>query len=177
MGQISYRSALEEDHRWIVDVVDDWWGRPVARALPRLFLDHFHRTSFVVEEKGRPIAFLIGFLSASKGDEAYIHFVGVDPAFRRHGIGAALYERFFELARSDGRHRVKAITAAVNADSIAFHRELGFDVSPPIEGYDRPGAVHVVFTRELQRRNGWTPHTRLDHAGARVVSKPQREKA
>ena len=149
MCHFSYRPAVAEDHRWMIEVVDDWWGRPVARSLPRLFLDHFHRTSFVVEESGRPIAFLIGFLSPSKGDEAYIHFVGVDTAFRRHGIGAALYERFFELARQGGRGQVRAITASVNTASIAFHRELGFKVSAPIDGYDRPGAVHVVFTREI----------------------------
>ena len=95
------------------------------------------------------VAFLIGFLSPSKGDEAYIHFVGVDPAFRRHGIGAALYERFFELARQGGRSRVKAITGSINTASIAFHGELGFRVSAPIDGYDRPGAEHVVFTREI----------------------------
>jgi ribosomal protein S18 acetylase RimI-like enzyme len=150
--QISYRSAVPEDHAWIVEVVDDWWGRPVARAIPRLFLDHFHRTSLVVEEARRPVGFLIGFLSPSREGQAYIHFAGVDPAFRRRGLAAELYERFFELARADERRLVKAITSHGNHGSIAFHRRMGFQVSDPIEGYDRPGAAHVVFTRKLQER-------------------------
>ena len=149
MSKISYRSAVPEDHRWILSVVDDWWGTPVGRSLPRLFLEHFHRTSFVAEEEGRPVGFLIGFLSPSKAAEAYIHFAGVHPESRRKGIGAALYQRFFALARTDGRRQVKAITTSTNTDSIAFHERMGFRTSEPIEGYDRPGAAHVVFTREL----------------------------
>lgn len=78
MSGIVYRTAAPEDHAWIVRVVDAWWERPVARAIPRLFLDHFHRTSFVAEEEGRPV----GFLSPSSPEQACIHFVGVDPAVR-----------------------------------------------------------------------------------------------
>ena len=76
----------------------------------------------------------------------YQHSWDVSPA-EAAGIQEKL--RGLVIPRWDGRRRVKAITASVNADSIAFHRKLGFDVSAPIDGYDRPGAVHVVFTREI----------------------------
>ena len=51
-SRIDYRSAVPEDRAWIVAVVDAWWGRPLARSIPRLFLEHFHQTSFVAEETG-----------------------------------------------------------------------------------------------------------------------------
>lgn len=122
----------------------------MSQAVPRLFLDHFHRTSFVAEDDdGRPIGFLIGFISPSVPDQAYIHFVGVHPDFRGRGIARQLYELFFELARRERRTRVKAITAPINTASIAFHRRMGFSVSEPVADYDRPGVDHVVFGKAL----------------------------
>jgi len=147
----TFRTARPDDHAWMSSVVDDWWGRPIAAALQRLFLDHFWSTSTVVEDDdGRPIAFLVGFVSPSEPANAYIHFVGVDPNHRASGLGRLLYERFFGTARDAGATTVSAITAPINAASIAFHRRMGFDVSDPIEDYDRPGATMVHFTRHLE---------------------------
>ena len=82
---LEFRTARPDDHGWISRVVDGWWGRPIAGSLPRLFLDHFWSTSTVVEDGGRPVAFLVGFLSPSQPGQAYIHFVGVDPEHRSAG--------------------------------------------------------------------------------------------
>ena len=70
-------------------------------------------------------------------------------AARGGGVATALYERFFQAARRDGRTLVKAVTAPVNEGSIAFHRRLGFSVRGPVEDYDRPGVAHVLFERRL----------------------------
>ena len=43
------RTARPDDYDAIAAVVNDWWGRPVLAALPRLFLDHFYRTSLVAD--------------------------------------------------------------------------------------------------------------------------------
>ncbi|GAA2860751.1 GNAT family N-acetyltransferase [Nonomuraea rubra] len=144
------RPATPADYDAIAAVVDAWWGRPISGALPRLFLDHFHRTSLVAEGAGGELAgFLIGFLSPSLPDEAYIHFVGVAPDARKGGLARTMYERFFELARGDGRRVVKAITAPVNSGSIAFHGRMGFAVSEPVAGYHGPGTSLVTFSRPL----------------------------
>jgi ribosomal protein S18 acetylase RimI-like enzyme len=121
----------------------------VRRILPRLFLDHFHATSTVAESGDDLAGFLIGFLSPSLPGAAYIHFVGVHPAHRRTGLARVLYERFFALAAADGRTVVRAVTAAANERSIAFHAALGFSVSDPVPGYDGPGDVKVRFERSL----------------------------
>ena len=39
-----------------------------------------------------------------------------------------MYERFFDDARSAGRHEIRAITWPGNRASIAFHRALGFEI-------------------------------------------------
>ena len=143
------RTATPADYDRIAAVLDDWWGRPVSGALPRLFLDHFHATSAIAEADGDLAGFLVGILSPSLPDAAYIHFVGVHPDHRRDGLARVLYERFFAMAAADGRTVVRAVTSPVNARSIAFHAALGFTVSDQAPGYDGPGDVKVRFERSL----------------------------
>ncbi|TDD00750.1 GNAT family N-acetyltransferase [Nonomuraea deserti] len=143
------RAATPGDYDAIAAVVDDWWGRPVLPALPRLFLDHFHRTSLIAEGSGGMAGFLIGFVSPSQPGEAYIHFVGVVPGARGSGVARSMYERFFGIARDHGRHVVRAITAPVNERSIAFHRRMGFEVGNPVPDYNGPGTRLVTFVRTL----------------------------
>jgi ribosomal protein S18 acetylase RimI-like enzyme len=148
-SDVTLRTATPADYDRIAAVLDDWWGRPVRHALPRLFLDHFHATSAVAEAGGDLVGFLIAFLSPSLPDAAYIHFVGVHPDHRGAGLARVLYKRFFALAAADGRTVVRAVTAPVNVRSIAFHTALGFTVTDPIPGYDGPGDVKVRFERYL----------------------------
>jgi ribosomal protein S18 acetylase RimI-like enzyme len=146
---ITLRTATPADYDPIIAVVDDWWGRPIRHALPRVFLDHFYATSTIAEADGALAGFLVAFLSPSEPDEAYIHFVGVNPDRRGQGLARVLYERFFEVAAADGRKIVHAITAAVNTRSIAFHTAMGFSVTDPIPNYDGDPVPKVIFTRPL----------------------------
>ena len=134
------------DRPRIVSVVDAWWGRPMAELLPRPLFDHFRDTSFVLERNGELVGFLVGFLSQTYADEAYIHAVGIAPAQRGRGLGRLLYERFCAAVAGRGRRRVRAITAPANTDSIAFHRRLGFTVEDEADG-------RVRFVRELLPRS------------------------
>lgn len=143
------RPAEPDDYDRIVGVVDDWWGRPVRSILPRLFLDHFHRTSLVAEDGDVLAGFLIGLLSPSMPDAAYIHFVGVAPRLRGNGLARRLYLRFFDLAAAEDRTKVKAITSPQNRGSIAFHTAMGFTVIGPVADYDGPTVDRIVFQLQL----------------------------
>ncbi len=114
-------------------------------AVPRPLLGHQPGRRARRELAG----FVIGFLSPSQPEAAYIHFTGIGPAWRRSGLARRLYEQFFERARRDGRTVVKAITSADNDGSIAFHRAMGFTASEPIKDYDGPSLDRVVFVRSL----------------------------
>lgn len=121
-GAFAVRAARPADFDTIIAVVDDWWGRPASRDWTRVFVDHFFGISLIAEREGELAGFLIGFLSPAKPENAYIHFLGVAPEFRRDGLVSSLYGRFFETARQHRRTRVKAITSPQNARSIAFQR-------------------------------------------------------
>ncbi len=147
---MTIRTARPSDYEALVGVVDAWWGRPVRQGLPRLFLDHFWKTSLVAEaEDGTVEGFLVGLLSPSEPQAAYVHFAAVAPTARRSGLASSLYSAFFDLARADGRAFVGAITSPQNAQSIAFHRRLGFSVSPTVPDYDGPGEARVKMQRLL----------------------------
>ena len=107
------RHANPSDYGRVIQHVNAWWGgRDMAPMLPKLFFLHFEGTSFVAEdEEGKLVAFLIGFLSQSDPDEAYIHFVGVAPEYRGSGIGRELYERFFTVVAEQGRSLVRCVTS------------------------------------------------------------------
>src|SRR3990167_1412288 len=102
------RPLAPSDYLPIISVVNAWWGgRNMADMIPKLFFIHFQNTSFAVEHKGELIGFLIGFVSQTFRDEAYIHFVGVHPDFRKHHIGQNLYETFFQTIKTLGCVRVR----------------------------------------------------------------------
>ena len=150
MSELEIRPAQPADHGRVVAVLNEWWGgRHMVDMLPRLFFVHFRDTSFVAERDGQLAGFLVGFLSQSSADEAYVHFVGVSPTERGSGLGRELYERFFAAAKAQGRAHVSCVTSPENRGSIAFHTALGFEPSPPQTGYDGPGEDRVVLTRSL----------------------------
>jgi ribosomal protein S18 acetylase RimI-like enzyme len=94
------------------------------------FLEHFRNTSFVIEQDDKIVAFLFGFLSQSQPDEAYIHFVGVHPDYRKQRLGKTLYELFFNTVRQHHRTVVRCITSPVNTGWIAYNTRLGFQIEP-----------------------------------------------
>ena len=122
----------------------------MAPMLPKLFFLHFEGTSFVAERDDGTIAgFLIGFLSQTRDDEAYVHFVGVAPDQRGSGLGRDLYDRFFAVASEQGRTVVRCVTSTANTDSIAFNQALGFEVDRVAKDYDGPGEDRVLLVRHL----------------------------
>jgi ribosomal protein S18 acetylase RimI-like enzyme len=143
------RNAEPADYLRVTRVVDEWWGgRQMAAMLPKLFFVHFSDTSFVAEsEDGALAGFLCGFRSQTFADEAYVHFVGIDPASRGSGLGRELYERFFAAVAP--RTIVRAVTSPVNERSVAFHQAIGFDVERVDEHYDGPGEPRVLLVKRL----------------------------
>lgn len=153
------RKGKPADHDGIVSVMKNWWGgRDLTAMLPKLFLNHFHDTVLVIEKENELIGFLIGLLSQSFPDEAYIHFVGIHPKFRKKGLAKMLYEQFFDICRKHHRTTVRACTSPENKGSVAFHKRMGFQLEPgngELDGvpvtfdYNRAGEHKVLFKRQV----------------------------
>jgi len=131
----------------------------MSGRLSHVFFSHFSPTSFVLETDAEMLGFLLGFLSQTHLCEAYVHFVGVHPDYRRLGLARRLYERFFAAAQMGSRDWARSITSPVNEASIAFHRRLGFQMLPGdavIDGvpvwldYAGEGGHRVMFRRSVR---------------------------
>ena len=159
MEGLRIREIDPSDYSVVISSVNEWWGgRNMVDMLPKLFFVHFRETCFSAEHEGRVVGFLVGFLSQSRAGEAYIHFAGVHPEFRKNRIAETLYGRFFEAMRKSGRSIVRCVTSPVNKGSIAFHRRMGFSMEPgtkeidgvpAVEDYDGKGEHRVLFVKVL----------------------------
>ncbi|GIP33202.1 GNAT family N-acetyltransferase [Paenibacillus sp. J2TS4] len=153
------RFVKGSDYYTLSPLINEWWGgRNMSDMLPKLFFDHFTNTSFIAEMDGEIVGFLIGFLSQSQTNEAYIHFVGVHPEFRKHNIGKELYNQFFNVVKQNGRNIVRCVTSPINKVSIAYHTKMGFEIEEGDEimdgiaintNYDGQNQDRVLFIKHL----------------------------
>ena len=156
---MNIRYVKGSDYYVISPLINEWWGgRNMADLLPKLFFDHFTNTSFIAEMEGEIVGFLIGFLSQTHSDEAYIHFVGIHPSYRKQNLGKKLYEEFFKTVQENGRNIVRCVTSPVNKVSIAYHTKMGFKIEDGDgfvdgvsvhTGYDGSNQDRVLFVKEL----------------------------
>jgi ribosomal protein S18 acetylase RimI-like enzyme len=158
------RHLEEADHDALIAVIDDWWGgRRMTPMLPRLFFIHFRDASYAADSHGMTVGFLVGFVSQTYRDTAYVHFIGVHPDHRRRGIARLLYTTFFDTVRRHGCRTVRCGTSPVNTASIAFHTTLGFEIErvtgqhdgvPCTLGYELDGKPRVLFVRSVGADTG-----------------------
>lgn len=97
---------------------EGWSAGAVAAllAMPGVFVG-------VAERAGEPVGF---HLSRTAADEAEIISIGVSPAARRAGIGAALLADAMDRARAAGAAALFVEVAADNAGAIALYLRAGF---------------------------------------------------
>lgn len=81
-------------------------------------------TKFFVAVKGEKVLGYIGISCIL--DEGYITNVAVFPEYRRQGVGKALLERVFSLARDEGLSFVSLEVRESNIPAITLYENLGF---------------------------------------------------
>jgi ribosomal protein S18 acetylase RimI-like enzyme len=156
---LEWRPATAADADAIAAAIETWWARHLRHFVHPLFLEHFGDTCLVVEDRGKLVAFLVGVLSQRHLGEAYVHFLGVHPDYRHLGLARELYERFAAVVGPRGATLIVAETGAFNAQSIAFHRRLGFtleegdvviDGVPVQRDFHGTGEDVVLFSRPIR---------------------------
>ena len=144
-----------DDYAQIFTDISDFWGHDRTLYLHHpMYVREFGNTAYVIKDGDTVAAYLFGFLSQTR-PAAYVKFVAVRSAYRKHGLARRLYDHFIAYAKARDCAELRAITSPTNADSIAFHRALGMeflgepneDGIPVVKDYAGPGRDRVVFRK------------------------------
>lgn len=160
LKSITIRNGTPSDHENVIAVMPDWWGgRDFRSSVLKVFFFHFSNTTFIAEDHGVLVGFLVGFLSQSEEQVGYIHFVGVHPDYRRAAVARTLYQRFFDVCTANNRSIIKSCTSPVNKLSVSFHKGMGFELEPgdgAVDGlpvtmnYLRLNDHKILFKKKLE---------------------------
>jgi len=148
------------DYDQIIIHLNEWWGgRKMTDMLPRLFFNHFKNTCYIIESNDKIKGFIIGFISQVDSTLGYVHFIGVNPEFRKEGLGKILYFTLFRRFYDLGVKEVECVTSTSNDLSISFHQRIGFTIKKGddinengisyIKNYDGPDEDRVIFNIKL----------------------------
>ncbi len=104
----------------------------------------------VIHERGS----IMGFGIMSYGElKAHLSLLGVEPARRQRGLGAALLGWLEKCALTAGLERIHLEARADNPGAIAFYEEQGYRPIGTVAGYYR-GTVDAI---RLEKRLGRQP--------------------
>jgi ribosomal protein S18 acetylase RimI-like enzyme len=85
----------------------------------------------------RPDLFLVGVREGKvvatvmvgyDGHRGWINYLGVDPDYRRHGLGQAIMEEAERLLRACGCPKINLQVRTSNQDVIAFYQAIGYQL-------------------------------------------------
>jgi ribosomal protein S18 acetylase RimI-like enzyme len=132
--EISIRNLEKTDLASIVDIEERLTG--VARRAyweKRIEMSEAirpHWASIVAEADNRVVGFIFGRAGELEfglpSSVAWIEIIGVDPAYRGHGVGRVLIDHFMNSAED---HDIKTIFTLVNSDNkdmASFFGHVGF---------------------------------------------------
>lgn len=118
-------------NHYIETTTYNWRPQPLRDAdIESWFAAHTHPGHPVLVAKAGEA--VLGFAALSAFREAAAYWpcaedtIYLDPAACGAGVGRALMQRLCELGKAGGVEQVIAMIDGSNANSVAFHRKLGF---------------------------------------------------
>jgi ribosomal protein S18 acetylase RimI-like enzyme len=133
ISSVSFRTMTEEDIEGVLAVDSRIVGNNRATTYYSLqsFLGGELGVSVVAESKGQIVAFLLGRITKSSDDYndraiASLEMIGVDPAYRRKGIGGKLVEFFLDRYQQKGVRLLRTIVSWHDWQLLSFLRSQKF---------------------------------------------------
>lgn len=111
------------------------------------FIGHRHAQTWVAEEAGE----VVGFLIAQREPRKILHIVTLDvlTAWRRRGVGSLLMDAAEQGARNRGLRLMGLETAEDNLAAQKFYAARGYRKMSEIERYYGDGTHAWVMVKEL----------------------------
>jgi len=143
--EVNIREIREEDLDGVLALDRKITGKDRARTydnVPNSYIGGEMDVSVVAEAGGEIVGFLLGRITPSPhelGDISLLQLIGVDPAFRRQGIGAKLVQAFTDRCRLKGLRSMHVMVSWHDWWLLSFLKSQGFvhgeiaEFSKPIE--------------------------------------------
>jgi ribosomal-protein-alanine N-acetyltransferase len=111
------------------------------------FIAHRHSQTWVAEEGGE----IIGFLIANREPRKILHIITIDvvAAWRRRRVGSILMDAAEGWAVEQGLRLIGLETAQDNRAAQRFYQDRGYRKVEEIEGYYSDGSAAWVMVKEL----------------------------
>jgi ribosomal-protein-alanine N-acetyltransferase len=105
---------------------------------------------FVIARLGSRVA---GYMVTCTAEQAAeVISLGVDPAYRRRGVAAALLDYSLDRLAANGVRVVELMVSVENAGAIRFYRRFGFRRVREVAGYYGRGHAGLAMRRGLPAR-------------------------
>jgi ribosomal-protein-alanine N-acetyltransferase len=113
----------------------------------RAFIEHRRSQTWVAEEAGE----MVGFLIAHREPRRILHIVTIDvrEAWRRRGVGSVLMDAAEAWAGEQSIRLIGLETAENNAVAQRFYAARGYQKVEEIDGYYADGTAAWLMVKEL----------------------------
>ncbi len=135
MENVTIRKLKKEDADSIAKIQAAITKKPIQDSFRQVIEEQSDSpgvASFVAEQEGRVLGFMISYLlMGGFGIEksAWIASLGVDPKFMDQGIGKSLAEEIFNYYNERGIKNIYTSVRWDSTDLLSFFKTLGFDRS------------------------------------------------
>jgi ribosomal-protein-alanine N-acetyltransferase len=125
--------------------IEDW------RLNRRVFYYHLRRKNYLIKAEidGAIAGYALVFTAKNSG-WARLYAIGVDPFYRRRGVGRALLAEAIDYARRIGKRRIFLEVRADNLPAIRLYEKFGFCTIARLKAYYPLGANGLKMNLELQ---------------------------
>jgi ribosomal protein S18 acetylase RimI-like enzyme len=130
--RINVRKMEEEDIESVLEIDRKIVGLERATtysAIPANYVGGELEISVVAEAEGKIIGFLLGRVTDSpygEGDSFLMELIGVDPEYKRRGVGRSLVKAFEKSCREKGASTIRVLVSWHDWWLLSFLRSLDF---------------------------------------------------
>ncbi len=136
------RKFQPEDLEGIMEITRVSFPKP----WPKSEFEKYLENSFVAEENGKILGFVVSAVSENTG---VIKLIATDPNYRGKGIGKSLMKHTLKRFAEKGLKKAIARSRIDNKAGCAFLKSFGFKTVETIENYYQDGEAAFLMKKEL----------------------------
>ncbi len=140
---IKIRKFRSEDLNRVLEITRASFLRP----WPKKEFEKYLEDSFVAEEDGKVVGFIVG---ATLENQGIIKLTAVEQNYRGKGIGKKLIEFILEHFKEKDVKEIMARSRTQNTAGISFLKTFGFEITKTIENYYPNGNNAYLMKKKLE---------------------------